>query len=98
MRNEGKRFVFALPPFDAAHARRCIDRLALRKILEGMRGKPKADIDAFCDMAARFSSMVFALGEVLDEIDLNPVIVHESGCVAVDALVVGRIAEQSAHD
>jgi acyl-CoA synthetase (NDP forming) len=90
--------VFALPPFDAAHARRCVDRLTLRKILDGVRGKPKSDIDAFCDMAARFSSMVFALAEVLDEIDVNPVIVHESGCVAVDALVVGRIAEQSPQD
>ena len=90
--------VFALPPFNAAHARRCVDRLALREILDGVRGKPKADINAFCNMAARFSSMVFALGEVLDEIDINPVIVHESGCVAVDALVVGRIVEQSLED
>jgi acyl-CoA synthetase (NDP forming) len=86
--------VFALPPFDAVHARRCVDRLTLRKVLDGVRGKPKVDINAFCEMAARFSSMVIALGEVLDEIDVNPVIVNESGCVAVDALVIGRIVEQ----
>jgi acyl-CoA synthetase (NDP forming) len=81
---------FALSPFDAAHARRCVDRLTLRALLDGVRGKPKADIDAFCDMAAKFSSMVFALGDIVNEVDVNPIMVHESGCVAVDALVVGR--------
>ena len=29
-------------------------------------------------------------GDAIDEIDVNPVIVHPEGCVAVDALVVGR--------
>jgi hypothetical protein len=81
---------FALPPFDAAHARRCVDRLRLRPLLDGVRGRPAVDIDAFCDMAARFSEMAAALAEVVAEIDVNPVIVQEQGAVAVDALVTGR--------
>jgi len=81
---------FALPPFDAAHARRCIDRLQLRPLLDGVRGRPAADIDAFCQAAARFSEMAAGLGDVLAEVDVNPVIVHEDGAVAVDALVAGR--------
>ena len=81
---------FALPPFDAAHARRCIDRLQLRPLLDGVRGRPAADIDAFCEAAARFSEMAAGLGDVLAEVDVNPVIVHEDGAVAVDALVAGR--------
>ena len=81
---------FALPPFDAAHARRCIDRLKLRPLLDGVRGSPAWDVDAFCEVAARFSEMAAALGDVLVEVDVNPVIVHEDGAVAVDALVVGR--------
>ena len=81
---------FALPPFDAAHARRCVDRLKLRPLLDGVRGKPAADIDAFCEAAARFSEMAAGLGDVLAEVDVNPVIVHEDGAVAVDALVAGR--------
>ena len=44
---------FALPPFGAAHARRCIDRLKLRPLLDGTRGKAAADIDAFCNLAAK---------------------------------------------
>ena len=81
---------FALPPFDAAHAHRCIDRLKLRPLLDGIRGRPAADIDAFCEATARFSEMAAGLGDVLAEVDVNPVIVHEDGAVAVDALVAGR--------
>lgn len=81
---------FALPPFDAAHARRCVDRLKLRPLLDGVRGAPPADIDAFCELAARFSEMAAALGDVLMEVDVNPLIVHTNGAVAVDGLVVGR--------
>ena len=84
---------FALPPFDAAYARRCVDRLQFRALLDGVRGKPAADIDAFCDIAAIFSSAVFALADVIDEVDVNPVIVNRAGCTAVDALVVGRSAD-----
>jgi hypothetical protein len=79
---------FALPPFSAAHARRCVDRLHLRPLLDGMRGNPAADIDAFCNLAARFSIMVDTLRDSLAEVDVNPVIVHETGCTIVDALIV----------
>ena len=81
---------FALPPFSALHARRCVDRLHLRPMLDGMRGNPASDIDAFCGLAARFSTMVDTLRDVLQEVDVNPIIVHESGCTIVDALVVGK--------
>lgn len=80
---------FALPPFDAAHARRCIDRLRLRPLLDGVRGKAAVDIDAFCELASQFSVLVDALRDEILEIDINPVIVHASGCTIVDALVVG---------
>jgi acyl-CoA synthetase (NDP forming) len=81
---------FALPPFSAEHARRCVDRLKLRPLLDGVRGTPVADIAAFCEVAAGFSAMVDVLGDVVEEIDVNPVIVHENGCTIVDALVVAN--------
>ena len=87
-----KDVTFALPPFDAAHARRCIDGLRLRELLDGVRGKDAVDIDAFCSMAAMFSSMVYALRDELQEVDVNPVIVSRDRCTAVDALVVSRRA------
>jgi len=85
---------FALPPFDAAYARRRIDGLALRPLLDGVRGKPAVAIDQFCQVAANFSVMVDALQDQLQEIDINPVIVTENTCTAVDALVVSGTPSQ----
>jgi acyl-CoA synthetase (NDP forming) len=84
---------FLLPPFDKQHARRRMDGLKLRPLLDGVRGGPACDVDAFARQAALFSALVHELGEHVEEIDVNPVIVTATGCVAVDALVVGRRTE-----
>ncbi|MDH3533353.1 MAG: acetate--CoA ligase family protein [Gammaproteobacteria bacterium] len=82
--------VFALPPFAAEHARRCVDRLQLRPLLDGVRGQPALDIDAFCAAAARFSAIVAALCDQIEEVDINPLIVHEKGCTVADALIIAN--------
>ncbi|MFO1059528.1 MAG: acetate--CoA ligase family protein [Dongiaceae bacterium] len=90
---------FALAPFDVATARRLIDRLALRPLLDGKRGAAPADIEALATALARFSVMVADLGDLLAEVDLNPLVATPEGPVALDALVVpaaGR-AESSRH-
>jgi len=81
---------YALPPFDRTEAKRLIDSLQLRPLLDGLRDRPAVDIEAFCIAAEQFSVMAESLGDVLNEIDINPFIVHPQGCIAVDALVVGR--------
>ncbi len=86
--------VFALPAFDAKTARRRLNELKLAPLLQGIRGRPAANIDAFCIMAARFSAMVDALGDDLQEVDVNPVILAAEQCIAVDALIVGRKKEE----
>jgi acyl-CoA synthetase (NDP forming) len=85
----------ALPPFSRATARRLVDSLKLRPLLDGLRNRPAVNIDAFCEAARQFSIMAAALGDSLEEIDVNPVIVHPEGCIAVDALVVGRAAKSA---
>ena len=47
-------------------------------ILQGARGKMKADIEAFADVICRMSQLLATVTD-LAEIDLNPVIVHEAG-------------------
>lgn len=42
------------------------------------------------EVAVRLGSLGWALRDVVSEIDVNPLLVEEGGCVAVDALVVGR--------
>jgi succinyl-CoA synthetase beta subunit len=80
--------LYALPPFDTAHVRRMLARLKCAPLLTSRRHARPLAIDAFCETAARFSGVVAALGDRLEEVDLNPVIVHAGGCVIVDALVV----------
>ena len=82
--------VYALPPFDAAEAHRLVERLKLSALLHSPRYKSPLAVDAFCRMAAQFSAVIAGLGDLVSEIDLNPVIVHTNGCVIVDALIVGR--------
>ena len=66
--------VFALPPFDAETARRRLNELKLVPLLQGIRGRPPTNIDTFCIMAARFSVMVDALRDNLQEVAVIPVI------------------------
>jgi acyl-CoA synthetase (NDP forming) len=82
--------IYALPPFDAAEARRLVGRLHSAPLLRSRRHRRPLAVDAFCGIAARFSALVAGLGDLLAEIDLNPVIVHSDGCVVVDALVVPK--------
>jgi acetate---CoA ligase (ADP-forming) len=84
-----KDVAFALPPFDADWARHMLAGLKSRALLDGLRGMGSCDTESFCDMAAKFSAMVYALSDNLAEIDINPVIVGESASIAVDALVIG---------
>ena len=80
----------ALAPLDAVEAHRLIDRLAVRPLLDGVRGAPAANIEALAAAFAAFSVLAHALGGVLAEIDVNPVVAGPDGCLAVDALVVGK--------
>jgi succinyl-CoA synthetase beta subunit len=87
--------VCALPPFSRETALRLVNSLKLRPLLDGLRNRPAVNLAAFCLAAEQFSIMAAALGEVLDEVDVNPVIVYPDGCMAVDALVVGRAAKSA---
>jgi len=81
--------ICALPPFGPATARRLVDRLRQRDLLDGHRGAPAADLDAFCGAASNLSVLADALDGVVDEIDINPVLVRPDGCLALDALIAG---------
>ncbi len=78
----------ALPPIDEDAARRLIDGLAMRPLLDGVRGAPPCDVDALARAVSRLSVLAVELGDLIAELDVNPVIVSPSGCVAVDALVI----------
>jgi hypothetical protein len=80
----------ALPPVDEPRARRMVDRLEVRSLLDGVRGQPPADVGAVAGALVSLSRLALDLGEHLDALDANPVIASPEGCVAVDALVIPR--------
>ena len=86
---------FALPPVDHRQALGLLDRLAVRPLLDGVRGAPPADLDAVADVVVRLSTLAVDLGPALAAVDVNPLVAGPDGCVAVDALVVATSAEPS---
>ncbi len=76
-----------MPPLDRERARRMIDSLRVRPLLDGGRGRQAADIDALATSLVRLARLAGDLGSRIAALDVNPVIVGSSGCVAVDALV-----------
>ncbi len=76
-----------LPPLNQFLARRLIERARIAETLGEWRGAPAADIDAVEQILLRVSEMVCELPQ-LREMDINPIIVDETGAVAVDARVV----------
>jgi len=83
---------FALAPVDHRQALAMLDRLAVRRLLDGVRGAPPADLDAVADAVVNLSTLAVDLGPSLAGLDVNPLIAGADGCVAVDALVIARSA------
>jgi acyl-CoA synthetase (NDP forming) len=81
--------VVAFPPVSHASARGLLDGLRIRHLLDGWRGAPAVDIDALAEVIVAFSQMAVELGDVVDAVEANPVIVSAHGAVAVDALLMG---------
>jgi hypothetical protein len=59
-------------------------------LLDGFRGRPKADVAALADAIVAFSSMTAALGASLVEAEINPVFVlpASQGVQAADGVAV----------
>ncbi len=80
--------VVALPPVSPASARQLLERLKVSRLLAGHRGSAPADVDAVVDTIVAVSQLAHELGDHLDALDVNPLIVGPSGAVAVDALLL----------
>lgn len=85
-----------LPPLNQFLARRLIERSRVAEMLGAWRGTPAADIEAVEQILLRISEMVCELPQ-LREMDINPIIVDETGAVAVDARVVIEHAPPTHH-
>lgn len=82
--------VFSLAPFDEVEAMTMIDSLRTRPLLAGVRGAKAADLNQLAQLLANFSHLAADLADVINEIDVNPIIVNDKGSIAVDALVIAK--------
>jgi acetate---CoA ligase (ADP-forming) len=87
--------VLAFPPLDHTRALRMIDRLAARELLDGVRGASASDVSALADAIVHLSHLAVDVGEHIEALDANPVIVSPNGCVIVDAVVEPRRVTRS---
>jgi hypothetical protein len=80
-----------LTPLDASEM---LEDMKGRVLLRGYRGAPPADECAFRTVLLRISRLLDICPEI-QELDINPIIVHEHGAVAADVRV--RVATPPAR-
>jgi acetyltransferase len=87
---------FAPVPIGPEQASALLDQLKGAALLGAVRGAPPADRAALAELIATLSRFAADHAELIDEIDLNPVIVHPQGqgLTVVDALIVKRTPEE----
>lgn len=87
-----KDFSLRALPLREGEAREMIDGVRGAAMLQAFRNKPAADIETLVACIERLADFAQANVARLEEIDINPIIVRESGkgCVIVDALIVTR--------
>jgi acetate---CoA ligase (ADP-forming) len=78
---------FRIVPFMERDAAEMIGETRGAKLLEGVRGGRPGDVAALRQLLVQVSGLVTRHSEI-DEMDLNPVIVHEKGLTVVDTRVV----------
>jgi acetyltransferase len=78
---------FRVLPIAHRSARQMIDEIRSAPILNGVRGNPPADKKALQKLLVKCSEIIEAYPEI-EEMDLNPVIVHEAGLTIADARIL----------
>ena len=79
-----------LGPLNLRRARSLLQQLRGYTVLEGVRGKQGADLDALCEQLVRFAAFVDDFGELLEAVDVNPLIAQARGSRIVDAVIIPR--------
>ena len=77
-------------PVTPAQAGRLLDRLRGRAILDGVRGAAPADRDALTAVIARIGDLALALGDSLESLEVNPLLIDGDRIEALDTVVTWR--------
>jgi acyl-CoA synthetase (NDP forming) len=79
-----------LLPVGQAEIRRALGELRGADLLRGARGVEPADLDALADVIAGVGRLAEGLGDRMESLEINPLLVRGSRIEALDALVTWR--------
>lgn len=86
-------------PITRADAMAMVRELRAWPLLAGTRGSPSADLESIADTLTALCDFALRAGDSLESAEINPLIARPlaaGGCVAVDALIVGRVRDTAA--
>jgi len=78
---------FRIAPLTRRDAEEMIHEIKGHRVLQGIRGRPAADLDAIVDAILRVSQLVTEHRDDIEELDINPLVVFPKGAKAADALI-----------
>lgn len=76
-----------LLPTDRREIREAIDGLRGAALLRGARGMPATDLDALTEVIDKVGQIAVELGDELESLEINPLLVHGDRIEALDALI-----------
>lgn len=82
-----KDISFRVLPFTRSDAQEMIAETKGYLLLKGVRGEKPKDMEALVDLLLKIAKLVVENPEI-EEIDVNPLVVYESGVLALDARVI----------
>ena len=82
-----KDVAFRIAPVSRRDALTMVNEIKTVGLLKGARGERPVDLSAIADNIVRLSTLVTAFPEI-QELDINPLVVMETGAVALDARII----------
>jgi len=77
-----------MAPLGESETERMLKRLKGFPLLNGFRGTEPVNMKTLTTLVARFSDLVMDLEDVMESIDMNPVICSGDRCVVADARIM----------
>jgi len=76
-----------LPPMNRLLARRLMQETKVYRLLQGYRNRLPADMEMLEEMIVRLSQLLIDFPQI-EELDMNPVLIKDGKCLAVDARIL----------
>ena len=85
-----KDISFAEAPISFEKAEKMISSLKSKDIFFGTRGQSPVDMKSLVSAIVNLSNLIAANFDVIDQVEMNPILVRENDIVALDALIITK--------